>query len=610
VNWIDGNSNNVVDAGDTVRFAVARRTTEFGERSTTYDNNGFQMLFGLRGEIVDDWNYDLAFSHGEVDRTNISAGYVSNLRAAVAVNTISSTACTTAAGVTTAGCVPLNLFGKEGSITPAMALYSSVTALEQQNYRQTYGSASVSGPVTGVKSPFAAAPLSVALGGEYREEFGSTTPDDCLRTPAATGGCLGGGGGDALPIVGGFSVKEYFGEAILPLISDKALAHSMNLELGYRYGDYDPSGINRTWKAGLNWAVTEDFRVRVMAQRAARAPNVGELYAPQRTGLANATSDPCSNANATALAANAALRTRCLSTGMSAAQVGTVTDIIAGQVNVFVGTNQNLRPAPEIADTRTYGFVWRPSFLPVLKSPTISVDYYSIDIDDYIGTLAAQQVLDGCYANGDTGLCNLITRSGGTLVFAGSGIATYNTNLLNVKAEGIDLGVNFGLDLPENFGSMSFAYNATFASALEFQASTGIARVDCLGFYGNACDPLTSGNPAPEYKHVARATWEIGGLTTSALWRRIGETAVLPGQRAATFAQFRETKAFDYFDFTGSYTLNKNFELTAAVINAFNTDPPILGGDIGPTSSNGGNTFPQVYDTVGAVWSLGGRVKF
>ena len=43
-NWRDINANNVVDAGDYLNINYRRRTVEFGERSTTFDNNAWSMF--------------------------------------------------------------------------------------------------------------------------------------------------------------------------------------------------------------------------------------------------------------------------------------------------------------------------------------------------------------------------------------------------------------------------------------------------------------------------------------------------------------------------------------------------------------------------------------
>jgi len=604
-NWFDHNANGVVDAADTVRFGIGRRTVEFGERSTTYDNNAFSLLFGLRGDIIADWNYDVSFQHGESDRTNISAGYTNVANAAIAVNTVSATTCTTATGVTTAGCVPLNLFGKEGSITPAMAAYSSAVGIEKQNYTQTVASASVSGPFSMVTSPFATTPLQLAFGTEYREETGETEPDECLKLAPAS--CLGGAGGNTLPVKGGFIVFDTFAEAIMPLIADKPFAQSLDLELGFRYGDNNISGTTETWKAGLNWAVNDSVRVRVMQQRAARAPNVGEIASPITSSLDNATRDPCSVANT---AISATLRALCISTGMTNAQVGTVPDIIAGQINSFSGTNPGKLPAPEEADTFTAGIVFTPSFIPVLKNPILSLDYYDIEVNGYISELGAQEVLDLCYVQGNPAFCGQIIRQAGNLIFPGSGIQLFTQNLAYKKAAGYEIGAAFGLDLAdlglnEKWGNLNFSFNANVYTKNETLSSSASAKIDCLGRYGTQC-----GNPSPEYRHIQRTVWNVGDFQFSYLWRHIGEATVEPVQIPQTFAPFRKIDAFNYIDLTGAYTFNDNMEVTFGVTNVTNEDPPIVGGEIGSTASNGGNTFPSTYDPVGRVYSLGLNLKF
>lgn len=610
--WYDNNANGVVDVADTVSVTVGRRTIEFGERSTTYDNNAFQVIFGLRGQLADDsWNWDVSFQHGESDRTNISAGYtnIENLKGAL--NTISATSCVaptggprggSAGGVQTATCVPLDLFGPAGSITPAMAGYSSATALEQQNYQQTIVSASLDGQIEAITSPFAQDPLAIAIGTEYREETGSTTPDECLKL--APSSCLGGAGGNTLPIVGGYSVQEFFLEAILPIAQDQPFFNNLDLELGYRYSDYDPTGVNTTWKAGFNWAVTDTFRIRVMQQQAVRAPNVGELAAPLTSGLDNAVRDPCSSNQPTA-ARTAQLRTLCESTGMTAAQVWNVANIEAGQINIFSGTNLAALPEPETADTTTIGFVWQPTFLPLVTQPVITLDYYKINIEGYIGELSAQEVLDLCYTQGNTAFCPQIRRLNGTLVEQGSGVQAFTQNLSYALAEGFDLTAGFGLDLPEGWGNLRLNYYGSLNTANESQSSPVSTVVDCLGFYGNTC-----GNPSPEYRHSARATWNVGDWTVSGLWRHVGESKVEDSQVSSTFAQFRQIEAYDYIDLFSSYQVNSALEVSFGIRNLMEETPPIVGGEIASTSSNGGNTFPQVYETLGRVFTFGLNVKF
>ena len=89
-------------------------------------------------------------------------------------------------------------------------------------------------------------------------------------------------------------MQEAFAEAILPVSDGKPGFQSLDLEFGYRFSDYNLSGSDSTWKYGLNWQSDRPLLIRGMKQRAARAPNVGELAAPNTSGLDNALFDPCS----------------------------------------------------------------------------------------------------------------------------------------------------------------------------------------------------------------------------------------------------------------------------------------------------------------------------
>lgn len=594
-NWRDTNTNGVVDAPDYLLISYRRRTVEFGPRSTTYDNKAFQFITGARGAVVGDWTYDLSFQFGQSTRTNTNAGYSNVGNIGNALDSLDGVTCVN--GDPT--CVPLNLFGGYGSITPDQVRYSSATALENQTYSQRIASGSVSGPIDAIKIPWSASPLGVSFGVEWRKEDGDTVPDECLKLAPAS--CLGGAGGNTLPIAGGFDVNEVFGEAILPIVTDHPGFESLSLELGYRYSDYNPSGANRTYKYGLNWKPMGQLLIRGMKQRAARAPNVGELAAPQVTSLDNASFDPCSVGNPNAI--DATLRQRCIDTGMLDAQVGTVEDIVSGQINTFSGTDLTNLPKPELADTTTIGIVWTPEF-GALKNPFLSIDYYKINIDGYIDTFKAQEVLDGCYVAGQMDQCDKIERVGGTLTLPGSGLQTFTTNLSFIKAEGVEIGFNFGVDLG-NYGSLSFSGDINKYLTQESQSSVTTPLLDCLGRYGTSC-----GGPLPKIRWVQRTTWKKGDFTASALWRHQGAVSVETVQDATTFPQFQHIGAFDYIDLYGSYQLWNKVRVSLGVSNILDKDPPVVGNEAADTRSNSGNTFPSAYDTIGRVISVGLQATF
>ncbi len=600
---VDVNGNGVVDSADSVLLDIGRRTVEFGERSSTFSNDTFQLTFGLRGDLGENWKWDASVQHGQSKRDEVRAGYTNVTNVQNALNATNTTTC--ANGV--ASCVPLNLFGPVGSITPAQARYSSATAIISSNYTQDIVNFSVNGILPGLQSPLADSPVAVALGTEYRDEQGSTTPDECLKTPPTS--CLGGAGGTTLPVSGGYTVRELFGEAVIPLITDQPFAKAVGLELGYRFADYNPGGTNSSWKAGLNWTIVDGFRVRVMQNRAVRVPNVQELAQPATTGLDNADQDPCSITNAANITPT--LRALCIGTGMTNAQVGTVANISAQQIGVFNGTLPTALPSPETADTTTVGFVWEPSFLSALKSPSITLDYYKINIKDVIGVTPAQEILDSCYKTGNLASCALVVRApSGSLKPAGAGLKQFTSNLKYQLAEGIELGVNFGLDMStfgidDKWGKLDLGLTANYYLKNEFQSSSVGKVTECVGFFGKSC-----GGPTYEYSWQQRTTWSVSDFQLSYLWRHQSESNVEKSQIAKTFAKFQHIPSYDYLDLAGSYNLNDKTKLTVTATNVFDKNPPIIGATTATTSANNGNTLPRNYDALGRIYTVGINLRF
>ncbi len=132
---------------------------------------------------------------------------------------------------------------------------------------------------------------------EYREESAETTPDECLKLAPAS--CLGGAGGNILPIDGGFHVSEYFAEVIAPLVRDVPFIQSFDLEVGYRWSDYSKTGNDETYKYGFSWRPIDQVLVRVSCSSALHAPRTSASSLRRNTtGLDNAAIDPCSVTNA------------------------------------------------------------------------------------------------------------------------------------------------------------------------------------------------------------------------------------------------------------------------------------------------------------------------
>ena len=602
----DLNGDGVFDTNDAFTSTSRRRTLELGPRTGIFDTDYSQFVVGVRGSLPgnwESWNYDLSYQRGESDFVETRDGFTNLTNLQAGINTVSATQCIDALGnVTAAPCTPINVFGPVGSITEAQrdSGYFIAIASDIRKTEQTVWHASIDGIFDDVSLPTATEGLSVAFGVEHRTEEASSAPDECLKLAPAS--CQGGAGGNRLPVAGAYKVDEVFGEAILPLIQDMNFVQNLSLEVGYRYSDFDIQGETDSWKAGVSWEILDGFRFRYMEQQAVRVANVGELFRPITTGLDNATLDPCSIGNPNPPAPGSELYNRCIATGMLPSQVGTVPDIIAGQVNVFTGTNPLNLPMPETARTRTLGFVWETDMIAAAPL-TLSLDYYNIEIEDYIDTPTGQESLDLCYTLGDPVTCAGIVRIGGALGETGTGTPAFFTNFTKFHAEGLDLKASTSFDIG-NAGELQLNLVAHQYLTNQFQTTALSPVVDCKGFYGTSCDPV------PELRTTLRVGWFRENIDASLLWRHIGDMKAQTNEAAALFPAFRSVSAQNYFDLSFGYNFMDNARVAVLIKNVADEDPPILGNNTGSTAFNSGNTFPSLFDSMGRTYNLNLKLSF
>jgi outer membrane receptor protein involved in Fe transport len=602
----DFNNDGVFDENDAFTSTARRRTIELGPRSGQFKTDYAQYLIGVRGELpvaAEGWNYDLSYQFAKSDFIETRDGFTNLTNLALGIDTVSATECRNLAGVVTdAPCTPINVFGPVGSITEQQRADGFFIAIASDLRRatQTIWSASIDGTIDQLSLPWADDGLSVAFGMEFGDMTASSSPDECLKLAPAS--CQGGAGGNRLPINGSYDSDEYFVEAVLPLMQGKTGAENVSLELGFRDSSFNPQGDTESWKAGISWEIVDGLRFRAMQQKAVRVANIGELFRPITTGLDNATFDPCSIGNPNPPASGSELFNRCVQTGMLPSQVGQVADIISGQVNVFSGTNPDNLPKPEEATTLTVGFVWQPGFLDDYAA-TISLDYYDIDIEDYIDSPSGQEALDLCYVIGDPAACAGIVRIGGALTETGTGAPAYFTNFTQFHAEGIDLAVSASTDIGR-YGDLGFALVAHKYLTNEFQTTAVSAVIDCNGVYGTSCDPV------PEFRSTFRVNWGLENYDASLLWRHIGSMKAQANEAASLFPEFRSVDSQNYVDLSFGYTYDDWARFSLLITNVADEDPPILGNETGSTSFNSGNTFPSLFDVVGRMYALNLKFSF
>ncbi len=602
-------------AGNTtpVTMAIGRRITELGPRIGRFENKTTQWTLGVKGSLAGSWGYDAYVSRGEADQVRTLGNWGSLSKVRQALDAISTTACRNTAN----GCVPLNVFGPDGSITPAMLNFINLDSLQLQFVEQDVMAANVTGDLGSFKSPWARSPISVALGVEKRDLFAGNKSDSASQIQ---GEVLGTGA--PLPDRNGnVSLKEAYAEAIVPLLQGKPFVHSLSLEAGFRATEFTTTNTDsyNTHKLGAEWAPIKGLRFRGMTQKATRAPSINELYAPQTSGLTNLAVDPCQLNRINPAEANTpgTLANLCRLTGVPVNQIGQLPSPSAGQINNLAGGNPAL--GPEEADTQTLGLVWEPEFA---KGLTFTLDFYTIKIEKAISSASATDILTQCYnptANPTFALnefCALVLRNPLNGTFNGSdapGVFTASSNLGKFSTKGMDISVNYRLALRDlgmnpKWGRVDFGLNYTKVDELKFQATPSSVNRECNGFYSVACGNAF-GSPNFKQKWMQRTTWAFGDWTLGYVWRHQGAVIEEPGGTDFLPA-FARIKAYDYVDLAASWQASKNVRLSLAVNNAFDKQPPLIGNTIGTTSANSGNTFPQSYDTIGRYYNVGVNVKF
>ncbi len=371
-------------ANAITQFVMGRHDDELGYNTNTAQYYYVTWMAGLSGKLGKDWTWDVMAQYNFDSYHAYFKNDRNNVLWARAVDVISNPAVGGVAGVgvgapvcrasTVAGgsipCTPINVFGA-GSITPAQA--RTVEGTGTQYWPQQFWD--FTGNINGVAFQDWAGDVSVAAGFEVRrtQVHGVNDPTSILKQWFTANNQV---------FTGANQDEEGFVEVGVPLIKDMPFAKNVDFSGAFRYANYKLSGGAETWKLGLNWAITDELRVRLTNSRDLRAPTLNDLYA-----LPGASVSPLNDP-------------RVDPTGKS-----------YGTYSILQGTGGNTALVPEVGITNTGGVVYSPDWLPGF---TTTIDYYAIHLHNAITTLAGQNVINGCYVNNQTNLCSFITLSGNT----------------------------------------------------------------------------------------------------------------------------------------------------------------------------------------------------
>ena len=548
---------------------ITRRNAEGQPRTLLNNTDEFRVTGGMDADVSD---FHIVV-HGQYTRELADITYADDY----SVSHLNSALNGCPAG-SSSGCVPYNIF-VPNAVTSAALSYVMAAGTEDTLVSEKLVSATVDGNLGkyGIQSPWAKQGVGVALGADYRDEEYSALPDyEGASGDLETFGAF-------TPVAGGYKIKEIYGEARVPLITDKPGIHDLSVGSGFRISDYSTFGSTPTYSFSVNYAPTEDVRFRGSYNRAIREPSLQELYTAYSVGYANYTFDGCEGTTPIWT------KQQCINTGLAGSQYGTVAAAPAGLPhNGSYGGDAAL--GPEKADTYSAGIVFTPT---AVRDLTASVDWFNITINDAIVSPPPQTVLDLCATTGSSIYCSLVHRAPGTgsLWLSNSGyIAGTLANAGAQRQDGFDFKSNYRLPL-DRFGNVSFNFAGTYLYTQSITVLSGAPPQNCQGYYGVTC-----GQPTPKWRDTLTSNWSTPWkLDVTMSWRFLsGVNSDQPDTPA--FSEHMSSES--YLDLSVAYHIAPGCMLRVGVNNLLDKDPPLVSqGNLG----NGGtyNTFPSTYDSFG-----------
>ena len=578
-------------------FVFRKRMEQVGARIQDHNNKQFQFVSGLNGTTATGFKWDVTASYGRTEFKDATYNDVSRSRMVAATRGTAAGSSTTSCGAAILAifptCTPFNLFGTN-SASKAAVDFVRLNFTDTTVFERTVLNANIGGKLFTMP----AGDVDFAVGAEYRKDDFAFEPDAAHGT-----GDIFGFNAEK-PVSGGFDVTELYGEVSVPLLANVAFAKYVGLELGVRHSNYSSVGNTDSYKAGAEWKVNDDFRLRAMYQRASRAPSSFELYQAGDQGFP-AFTDPCSTKNVN----NGTTRTLSAATiAFCTTQLG-FDPVVGGyvqpnsQIETEIYGNPHLKP--ETSDTKTFGFVYRPSYV---KNLAVTVDYYDIQVKDYINTLygGAAGTVAACFASGsmtssscfnsDIGKAAIFRLNTGELK-----VRTSTGNVSELSTKGVDLTVDYRLPLGwlvKSGGIFDDKLNVNLlVNYLNSYELDGVEYKGTAGAYNISAT-------LPEYKATMSLGYKIGDVkltTNTTYYAKMDNQGNIPDFQDGGYIG---TPAYFVTDVQARWNVSPRTELVFGVNNVMDKEPPVF------DNSPDGNTDPNSFDALGRAYYAGFKLKF
>ncbi len=466
------------------------------------DTNFYRFVGGLKGEIVKDLNYEVAFNHSEdqIDFKNfnlirsdlvdqaLAGGYNADGTAAPATFTTIANPVTglpvqtvaTSAGpysrVNGVLLPALDAFALNNPLNTERAILG--TQIQDQQSKLTV----IDGTLNGFPVKLPAGPLGFALGGEYRREelrLNTSVQNFVASVPTAD-------------VQIGRGVEAGYIELSVPVISPEMKIpgiYSLDLDGAGRVEKYDDTNSNFVPKASFVLRPIVDIAVRGTYSKSFNEPNLIQTNGPTQTGFTSLVN---------------------LGGGFSE------------QANSVSTSNPNLGPVR--TDTYDLGLVLSPHQVPGL---TLSTDFFHIEQKGIVTAgpsattiLLQEATLGSASPNGN--LVHFASANGPTTGIAPGAIVgnasnyyvvTSLANNSRIRESGLDFTANYDHDFGPKFGGLTLGLNGTYYLQYKTNDGQGQPLYDEIGLYLGAIGSTY----VPQYKLVPYVEYRYGGASVTAL---------------------------------------------------------------------------------------------
>ena len=561
--------------GVDLNFAL-RRLVEDDNRGYQEDVRGWRAVTGARGALAG-WHWQLAVAYATSDATTHESGAISDTRLFNALGPSGLSASGTivcgapdATGIVPAaniipGCVPVNLFGNIGTVTPQQIGYISAPFTDHGVNEQRLINLDVQG--TWLALP--AGRIAWATGFEYRQERGRYAFDP-LRIGGVTGAPL------SVDVPGGaIDSRDLYVETRAPLMREGRVGR-LDLDVGARYTDYSTFGSRTVWQAGLRWQPLSAIALRLDYAQVFRAPSLDETFEARASSLALGAFDPCGNAPTPAQQAS------CAAHGVPGGSY-----IQAADDEFVTTTGGNPQISPEHGGTFDGGI----DLLLDAGHVHVTLDYFRTQIDGFISEVSADQILEECADHVQSSACQAIERNSDGSV---ASVVATEQNFGRETVSGVDMSSSASFQT--SVGTWSLGVLATFLAQHDGQAFTG-------GLIERDAGTYSSINQAfPRWRGLAHVDWQRSGWHASYGVQVIGgytECGVGPDLDLC-----RSVSGIVYQDLSGGFTWHDRVAFSAGVSNLTNRYPPFV------NNSGNDNTDPATYRLLGRTFFADLRCTF